>query len=101
MAYGMAVVLGLHLRRSELSDLCADGVTYQRLRRQHRARRGQGTLLLIYGAGAIAGPLLAGPMMRAFGASGLSYYIGGVFTCVGLYAEPLPRASKNETEAAK
>ena len=98
MAYGMAVVLGLHLRRSELSDLCADGVTYQRSRRQHRARRGQGTLLLIYGAGAIAGPVLAGPMMRAFGTSGLTYYI---FTCVGLYAEPLPRASENEAEAAK
>ncbi len=45
-----------------------------------------GTLLLTYGTGAIAGPLLAAPVMREFGASGLFYYIGGVFTCIGLYA---------------
>ena len=45
-----------------------------------------GTLLLIYGAGAIVGPLLAGPIMDRVGANGLFYYIGGVFLLVGAYA---------------
>lgn len=45
-----------------------------------------GTLLLIYGAGAIVGPLLAGPVMDLAGDEGLFYYIGGVFFAVGLYA---------------
>lgn len=45
-----------------------------------------GTLLLTYGAGAIAGPLLAGQIMNHLGAQGLFYYIGGVFILVGCYA---------------
>lgn len=45
-----------------------------------------GTLLLTYGAGAIVGPLLAGPIMNQLGAQGLFFYIGGVFILVGLYA---------------
>ncbi len=45
-----------------------------------------GTLLLTYGAGAIVGPLLAGPIMDRLGAQGLFFYIGGVFILVGLYA---------------
>ncbi|MEX0694895.1 MAG: MFS transporter [Rhodospirillales bacterium] len=45
-----------------------------------------GTLLLTYGAGAIAGPLLAGQIMNQIGAAGLFYYIGGVFFLVGCYA---------------
>ncbi len=45
-----------------------------------------GTLLLIYGAGAIVGPLLAGPVMAFAGDEGLFYYIGGVFFVVGIYA---------------
>jgi len=45
-----------------------------------------GTLLLIYGAGAIVGPLLAGPIMGRIGAEGLFYYIGAVFIVVGFYA---------------
>ena len=45
-----------------------------------------GTLLLIYGAGAIVGPLLAGPIMDRLGAEGLFYYIGAVFIGVALYA---------------
>ncbi|WNK00571.1 MFS transporter [Thalassospiraceae bacterium LMO-JJ14] len=45
-----------------------------------------GTLLLTYGAGAIVGPLLAGPIMDRLGAEGLFFYIGGVFSLVGVYA---------------
>ncbi|MBO6947840.1 MAG: MFS transporter [Rhodospirillales bacterium] len=45
-----------------------------------------GTLLLIYGAGAIIGPLLAGPMMDVLGDAGLFFYIGAVFTLVAFYA---------------
>ena len=45
-----------------------------------------GTLLLIYGAGAIIGPLIAGPIMSQFGDAGLFFYIGGVFAGLGLYA---------------
>lgn len=45
-----------------------------------------GTLLLIYGAGAIVGPLVAGPLMDILGAEGLFFYIGGIFVAVGLYA---------------
>ena len=45
-----------------------------------------GTLLLIYGAGAIIGPLLAGQIILHLGARGLFYYIGSVFIVVGCYA---------------
>ena len=45
-----------------------------------------GTLLLTYGAGAIIGPVLAGPIMAKLGSAGLFYYIGGVFLLVGFYA---------------
>lgn len=45
-----------------------------------------GTLLLTYGAGAILGPLLAGPVVSHAGASGLFFYIGGVFLSVSFYA---------------
>ena len=45
-----------------------------------------GTLLLTYGAGAVIGPLLAGPAMSKLGNGGLFYYIGAVFAIIGFYA---------------
>lgn len=44
-----------------------------------------GTLLMVYGTGAVIGPLLAGMAMDRLGPAGLFFYIGAVFTLVGFY----------------
>lgn len=45
-----------------------------------------GTLLLVYGVGAVLGPLFAGFVMQQLGDIGLFYYIGAIFAFIGLYA---------------
>lgn len=44
-----------------------------------------GTLLLIYGAGAVIGPLIVGPLMEHYLPEALFYHIGVIFGAVGLY----------------
>lgn len=44
-----------------------------------------GTLLMVYGVGAVIGPLLAGIVMEHLGPAGLFFYIAGVYGLVGLY----------------
>ncbi len=44
-----------------------------------------GTLLLIYGAGAVIGPLIVGPLMQNFIPGALFYHIAVTFGFVGLY----------------
>lgn len=44
-----------------------------------------GTLLMVYGVGAVIGPLFAGAAMQKLGPSGLFFYIGAVYGLVGLY----------------
>lgn len=44
-----------------------------------------GTLLMVYGVGAVIGPLFAGVAMEKLGPAGLFYYIGVVYGLVGLY----------------
>jgi len=43
-------------------------------------------LLLVYGAGAIAGPIVSGLLMDWIGPGGLYYYIAFMFTCIGAFA---------------
>lgn len=44
-----------------------------------------GTLLMVYGVGAVIGPLVAGLAMDRLGPAGLFFYIAVVFGLVGLY----------------
>lgn len=44
-----------------------------------------GTLLLIYGAGAVIGPLIVGPLMQHLMPEALYYHIGVTFGLVGLF----------------
>lgn len=44
-----------------------------------------GTLLMVYGVGAVIGPLFAGVAMQKLGPAGLFFYIGAVYGLVGLY----------------
>jgi MFS family permease len=44
-----------------------------------------GTLLLIYGAGAVIGPLIVGPLMQHYMPEALFYHIAVTFGCVGIY----------------
>lgn len=44
-----------------------------------------GTLLMVYGVGAVIGPIIAGMAMSRMGPAGLFFYIGAVYGLVGLY----------------
>lgn len=44
-----------------------------------------GTLLLIYGAGAVVGPLIVGPLMQEISPVALFYFIGAIFFIVGVF----------------
>lgn len=44
-----------------------------------------GTLLLVYGVGAVIGPIVAGIAMARLGPGGLFYYIGFIYGLIGLY----------------
>lgn len=44
-----------------------------------------GTLLMVYGVGAVIGPIVAGMAMSRLGPAGLFFYIGAVYGLVGIY----------------
>jgi len=62
-----------------------------------------GTLLMVYGVGAVIGPLVAGLAMEELGPAGLFFYIGTVYGLVGIYGlwRMTRRAAVRTEEKAK